>query len=115
MGAQCECIAFQVGCITVRVVIACHPSAVESKSLAGSIMAEAVLHHDPASIHIVGHVIAESIRVEKGTIAERHNDLILLKLTQSRSSIQCVKQVNRDYIGLCLDFRLKLSRHAVAI
>jgi hypothetical protein len=111
MGAQCECIEFQVRRVSVRIVVAAYPSAINAIRLPRPVGAETILHHNPASIHtgsihIVGQVIAQRIAVEERTVAERHNDLVLLKLSESRSAGSGVEQVNGDDIWLGLDFRL---------
>ncbi|PYX94828.1 MAG: hypothetical protein DMG67_00560 [Acidobacteria bacterium] len=109
-GAQRECIALQVRRVAIRIIVAGHPSTVDSVWLAGPIEGKPILHNDPAAIHVVRQVVTQCIRVQKSRIAERHNDLVLLKLTQSGRADVRVEKVNSDHIGLGLDFRLKLSR-----
>jgi hypothetical protein len=111
MGAQCECSVFHVRRIIVRIVVAAYPSAINAIRLPRAVEAETILHHNPASIytgtiHIVGQVIAQRIAVEEWTVAERYNDLVLLKLSESGRADVCIKQVNRNDIRLGLDFRL---------
>src|SRR5436190_10441136 len=73
-------------------------------------MGKPILHNYSASVDVVRQIVAKSVGVEEHSIAERHNDLILLKLTQSGNTDTAVEQVNRDHISFGLDFRLQLSR-----
>jgi hypothetical protein len=67
-------------------------------------VAEAVLHNNPAAIHVVCQVITKRIAIQERRIAERHNDLVWLKLSQSGRAGSGVEQVNRDHIGFGLNF-----------
>jgi hypothetical protein len=115
MGAQRECIGLQVRRVIVRVVVAGYPAAINTVRLPRPIEAKTVLHNDPAAIHVVCQVVTQRISVQEWRIAERHNDLVLLKLSQSGRAGSGVEQVNCDDIGFGLNFRLKLTRRAGAI
>ena len=113
--------------VVVRVVVAAYPAAINTVPLEASIAAlpglhlpraeeaKAVLDDHASAIHVVGQVVTQRNSVVKRSIAERHDDLVLLKLSQSGRADCCTKQVNRDHIRLGLDFGLKLSRRAIMI
>ena len=43
------------------------------------------------------------------SIAERHNDVVLLQLTQSGGGVRGIEEIDGGHIGFGLDFRLKLN------
>jgi hypothetical protein len=122
MRAQRECIELQARRVVVRAVVAAFPSAMNTVPLDASIAArpglpraveaKAVLDDHASAIHVVGQVVTQRICVGKRRMAERHDDLVLLKLSQGGRAACCNKQVNRDHIRLGQDFRLKLTRLA---
>ena len=73
-------------------------------------MGKTILHNYPAAVHVVRQIAAKCAGVEEHSIAERHNDVVLLQLTQSGNTHAGVEYVNRDHIWFGLDFRLQLSR-----
>jgi len=75
-------------------------------------MAKPILHNDPTSIHIVRQVVAQQKRVRKYEIAERHHDVVWLKLRQRWRVELRVEKINRNYTGFGRDLGLKLSRLA---
>jgi hypothetical protein len=65
-----------------------------------------VLHDYPTSIHVVRQIVTKRIRVEEREIAVRHNDVVLLELSQSGRTAHGIEEINRDHIGFGKDFGL---------
>src|SRR5262245_4538892 len=73
-------------------------------------MGKPVLHNYPASVHVVRQIVAKHAGVEEHCIAERHNDVVLLQLTQSGGGVRSIEEIHGGDTGSGQDFRLKLSR-----
>src|SRR5438552_5860698 len=73
-------------------------------------MGKPILHNYPATVHVVRQIVAKHVGVEERSIAERHNDVVLLQLTQSGGGVRGIEEVHGGDTGFGLDFRLKLSR-----
>ena len=76
-------------------------------------MAKAMLDDHASSVHIVGQVITQRIPVQEREIAVRHNDLVLLKLSQSGSARWTFKEVNGRHPWLGQDLGLQQGRPIV--
>src|SRR6516165_6217809 len=101
MGTQPERIEFQVQRVRIRVVVAREPSAFDIVPAAvRSVMAKPILHNYPASIHVICQVITKRHVIRKREVAIRHNDLVLLKLSQSGRADRSIEQVTSYDTGL---------------
>jgi hypothetical protein len=69
-------IEYEIRRIAIRIIVAAHPSAVDSKRLVRPIMAEAKLHDYPSSVYVVRQVIAECVGIRKWIIAKRNDDIV---------------------------------------
>jgi len=56
-------------------------------------MRKPILHNYTASVHVVCKVVTKRISVQEWDIAERYNDFILLKLSQSRGPCCRIEQI----------------------
>ena len=60
-------------------------------------MTEAILHDDPASINIVGKIVAQRRGVGKRAITERNNNIVLLQLPKGRSRGNSVEKISSSH------------------
>jgi len=111
VSAQSKRIEFQVRRVVIRVVIARHPSTVDSVGLARPVMAKPILYNHPASIYVVRQIVAQRCVIREREIAVWHHDLVCLELGQSGRANLGIEQIARNHTGLSQYLALQLGRH----
>lgn len=101
--------------IAIRIIVAAHPSAVDSIRFTRSIMAEAKLHDDPTRVHIVRQVIAKYVGICKWIITKRNDNVVQLELGQGGSGGSRLIEICRGDAWRCQDLRLESTGLAAAV
>jgi hypothetical protein len=84
----------------VGAVVPAPPSALDSTGGPERKKTEGGLDGNAATVYKGSQVIAKDSRIEKGTVAQRHHDVVLLELGQRWNGPGCIEQVRRDNVSV---------------